>query len=239
MPDKTHHAEPLRMEVLPPEGTSADSREIAAINGLHRRATGLAEEARSKAEEATHFALLCGTRLEALKASVPHGEWGTLFNDQRNPNVAHIGECATFEFSSFTARRYMEVAKRIRMDRSLSGRAQKTLTAIAHAPEIDDEAREFLNKITKGQTLRQLYLDLDIITAPPAKTKPAPEPPAGPKKSKEQALLEDAREQFFTWRESWEHLMQAGYLEWIDREGLLELKEFIAHVRDRINARLK
>ncbi len=71
---------------------------IGEINAFHRRAVGAAEVARHKAAEATHFALLAGTRLEQLKSATPHGEWGKLFDDRRNltPNAAQIGECAAF-----------------------------------------------------------------------------------------------------------------------------------------------
>lgn len=235
------HTQSITVEVLPPESAPlhpAPVAEITAINNYHRRATGAAEAARSAAEEASHFALLAGTLLEDLKASTPHGEWGKLFSGRKNPNSAQIGECAEFDFSLDTASRYIEVAKRIRLDQSLSGKAQKTLAAIASAPQIDDEAREFLNKLTKGQTLRQLYLDLDIITAP-AKDKPAkPEAPRI-KKSEAQAKLEDAREWSHTWQKSFETQVKIGGLDDLDRDGLEALKDFIAIARDKVNARLK
>lgn len=218
--------------------------DIQDINLLHHQATGAAEAARAKAEEAAHFALLAGTRLEQLREATPHGEWGTLFSGRKNPNSAQIGECAEFEFSQDTAARYIEVAKRIRLERGMSGKAQKQLATIASAPEIDDSAREFLNKLTKGQTLRQLYLDLEVITAPAKADKPAkPEEAAPPvpaiRKSEKQAKLEDAREWFHVWREKFESLVKIGALDDLDKPGLLEMKEFAATLRDRVNARLK
>jgi len=224
----------ITVEVLPPESTAlhpAPVAEITAINNYHRAATGAAEAARQKAEEASHFALLAGTLLEDLHAATPHGEWGGLFI----PNSNHGWN---FEFGQETARKYIEVAKRIRMDRSLSGKAQKQLAAIASAPSLDDDAREFLNKLTKGQTLRQLYLDLDIITAPAKEPKPAPTAPRIPK-SEKQSRLEDAREAWFLWREQAEKLIKRGQLDDLDTPGLEEMKEFQGWLRDRINARLK
>jgi hypothetical protein len=232
----------ITVEVLLPESASthlAPVAEITAINNYHRRATGAAEAARAHAEEASHFALLAGTLLEDLQASTAHGEWGKLFTDAgRRLGDSNANHGCHFDFSSETARKYIEVAKRIRLDQSLSGKAQKQLAAIASAPQIDEDAREFLNKLTKGQTLRQLYLDLDIITAP-AKT-PNPDKDAKPKvrKSAAQVKLEDAREWSHTWQCSFEKQVKIGGLDDLDRQGLEDLKEFIATARDRVNKRL-
>lgn len=220
---------------------------IGAINDFHRRATGAAEAARKKADEATHFALLAGSRLQELHDSLPHGEWGTLFsnNAQRltsnsNHNAERLEFNVRFEFGQETARKYMEVSKRIRAEQNLSAKAQKRLAIIAAEPEVTDESRAWLEKLTSGRTLRQLYFDLGVLTPGAEKeTKPAPAPPAGPRKSKEQLLLEDAREAFFLWREMFEKLLRQGVLDDIDKPGLEELKEFVAGARDRINARLK
>lgn len=221
---------------------STSAAEIHDINRFHRAATIKADEARQKAQEATHYAILCGTRLEALKASCEHGQWGKLFAKKPKnltSNSAQNGECAEFEFSQDTASRYIEVAKRIRIEQSLSGKAQKRLSAIAGENEIADEDRDFLTRITEGRNLRQLYLDLDIITAPDKEPKQKTPPPAGPKKSQQQAKLEDAREWFHIWREDWRKLVRIGALDDLDRPGVVELKEFIATCRDQVNARLK
>lgn len=220
------------------------SLSIVEINGFHRRATTSAAAARAKAEEATHYALLAGTRLEQLRDSTPHGEWGHYFTDRKNlgltPNSAHIGQCAEFEFSQDTATRYIETAKRLRMEQAMSGKAQKRLITIADAPELDDESREWLNKLTEGRSLRQLYLDLEIISAPAPKESPAkPALPSGPNKSVKQDRLEDARESFHTWRAVFDKLVKIGSLDDLDPDGLLALKDFLAGARDRVNARLK
>lgn len=234
----------IAVEVLAPEDTTpmhpAPVAEITTINRYHQAATSAADEARSKAEEASHYALLAGTLLEDLQQSSPHGEWGKLFNDSARRNLtSNDNHGCHFDFSSETARKYIEVAKRIRADRAMSGKAQKQLAAIASAPALDDEAREFLNNLTKGQTLRQLYLDLDIITAKAPKEKP--EKPDKPRllKTPAQVKLEDARESFFLWREQFEKCLRVGMLDDLDQPGLLEMKEFLAGARDRVNARLK
>lgn len=233
-------SELVSIEVLPPESNLTPISEISAINNYHRRATGAAEAARAHAEEASHFALLAGTLLEDLQASSQHGEWGKLFSDSsRRLSDSNANHGCHFDFSSETARKYIEVAKRIRLDRSLSGKAQKQLAAIASAPQLDDDAREFLNKLTKGQTLRQLYLDLDIITAPAKEPKPEKDAKPKIKKSAAQAKLEDAREWSYTWQKSFDQQVKIGGLDDLDREGLELLKEFIATARDRVNARLK
>ena len=226
-------------------GKTYASLSIPEINQFHRRATGAAEAARRHSEEACHYALLAGTRLEQLRDSTPHGQWGVYFTDRKNPllttNSAQNGQCAEFEFSQDTATRYMEAAKRIRMEQSMSGIAQKKLIAIADGPELDESGRAFLSKLTAGRTLRQLYLDLQIIHAPAPKEKPEKTTAEIPRvqKSQEQARLEEAREFFYVWREKFESLVKIGALDDLDRDGLLELKEFNAMVRDRLNARLK
>ena len=223
-------------------GNTYASLSIPEINQFHRRATGAAEAARRHSEEACHYALLAGTRLEQLRDSTPHGQWETMFSEGRlltNPN--QTGEWFGFEFSARTALKYMEAAKRIRMEQSMSGIAQKKLIAIADGPELDESGRAFLDKLTAGRSLRQLYLDLEIIHAPAPKEKPEKSAVEIPRvqKSQEQAKLEEAREFFYVWREKFESLVKIGALDDLDRDGLLELKEFNAMVRDRLNARLK
>lgn len=230
------------LEVLPADTAPmhpAPVAEIATINRYHNAATSAADEARSKAEEASHFALLAGTLLEDLQASTAHGEWGKLFTGREGRLLTSNGNHGChFEFSSETARKYMEVAKRIRLSQAMSGKAQKHLAAIASAPHLDEDAREFLNKLTKGQTLRQLYLDLDIISSP---AKEKPEKPAQPRipKTEAQDRLEDAREMLQIWQDSWDKFVRQGYLDDLITADLHRLKEFHLGMGDRIKARLK
>jgi len=218
---------------------------IGEINAFHRAATSAADAAKAKAAEASHYAILVGIRLEQIQGSTAHGEWGKLFSGRKNPrltsNSAQIGECAEFEFSQDTASRYMEVAKRIRLERKLSGKAIKNLELIASAPEIDEAARTTLNKLTQGQTLRQLYLDLDIITAPPAKAKTEPAKPAakGPVKSEAQLRIEDARESVWVWQEAWHKFVKRGQLDDLPQEETRALHEFLATCRDQVKTRIQ
>lgn len=218
---------------------AAPAAEIAAINSFHRQANAAADAARSKAEEAAHFAVLAGIRLEALRSTFQHGGWSQLFASgemrHNSESVSHL----VLDFSKRTAERYIELARRIRLEQRLSTKAQKRLSTIADVPEIDEESRGFLSKITEGRNLRQLYLDLEIIAAPDKEPK-EPKTPAQPaiRKSREQAMLEDAREFFYTWRERAAALVKNGYLDALDKKGLEEMKEFQGWLRDRINARL-
>jgi len=214
---------------------------VEEINAFHRRSTASAEQARQSAAEACHYAVLCGVRLEQLKASTAHGDWGKFFIDRRNksltPNAAQIGKCAAFEFSSDTAAKYMEVAKRIRLEKRLSSKAVKRLGAISEAADVDDKSRAWLNKLTEGQNLRQLYLNLEIVSKPAAAAKDKPEV-TRPAKSDEQLRIEDAREAFFLWQEHWTKLVKRGHLDDLPQPELLVLREFLATCRDASKSRL-
>jgi hypothetical protein len=229
----------IETEIVTDDDTSLAASEILAINRFHRAATTAADAARAKAEEASHYAILCGTRLEALKNSLPHGGWTHLFMGNQTRHKSESVSCLELDFSQRTAERYIEVAKRIRAEQSLSGKAQKRIAALAAGPEIDEEGRDFLSRITAGRNLRQLYLDLEILASPDKEPKEPKDPgPKLPPKSQRQALLEDAREALYVWRQEFHKLVKIGTLEDIDRPGLLEMKEFLATARDLVNARL-
>ena len=213
---------------------------VAEINAFHRRATASAEQARQSAAESCHYAVLCGVRLEQLKASTAHGDWGKLFSNasrRLTSNATQIGKCVAFDFSDKTADRYMEVAKRIRLEKRLSSKAVKRLGAIAEAADVDDKSRAWLNKLTEGQNLRQLYLNLEIVAKPAtaAKDKPAA---TRPPKSDEQLRIEDAREACFLWQEHWTKLVKRGHLDDLPQPELLVLREFLATCRDATKSRL-
>jgi hypothetical protein len=76
------------------------------------------------------------------------------------------------------------------------------------------------------------------------KAAPKPQPPTEslvvlvPKSSK-QLKLEDAREIFDGWMQTFDKALKRGQLDHLDRKGLMNLNDFVATVRDRINARLK
>lgn len=73
--------------------------------------------------------------------------------------------------------------------------------------------------------------------------KPGPKNPQAlvivPPPDSQQLRLEDAREAFHLWREHFERAVKSGQLDDLDRKGILEMKEFLAGARDRVNARLK
>ena len=222
---------------------------VADINAFHRRATASAAQARESAADACHYAVLCGVRLKALREETPHGEWGKFFTSasrRLTTNVSQIGKCDTFdvsqdafEFSSETAQRYMEVAKRIQSAKRLSGTAVRRLGVIAQAAEVDEAARKWLNKLTEGQNLRQLYLDLEIIgSKDKAQGPPAAPAPARVVKSEAKLRMEDAREACFVWRENWTKLVKRGHLDDLPQPELRELHEFLATCRDATKARL-
>jgi len=150
----------LEMEVLPADSTalSTTTAAVSQINALHHRATEKAVQAKTLAEDAAHLAVLLGIRLGELKESLPHGEFGKLFEMGE-------GNQGGFDFSDRTARRYIAVTQGLIDRHQLSTIQIKTLSKIAADPDqITDKGRKMLAKLTDGNTLRQLYLDLGIIT---------------------------------------------------------------------------
>ena len=131
----------------------------------------------------------------------------------------------------------MEVSKRIQSAKRLSGTAVRRLASIAEAAEVDEASRKWLNKLTEGQNLRQLYLDLEIIGSKD-KAPPAAPAPARVVKSEAQLRMEDAREAFFVWRETWARWVKRGHLDDLPQPELRELHEFLATCRDATKARL-
>jgi hypothetical protein len=211
------------------------SAEIAAINSFHRQANAAADAARAKAQEASHFAVLAGIRLQTLKSSLPHGEWGRLFTGRKNINAgansAQIGECAEFEFSQDTAARYIELSRRLSVEQNLSGKAIKRLAAIAAEPEPAEESRAWLTKLTEGRNLRQLYLDLDIITAPDKAPKdPASAPASQPaRRSARDMHAEEARELINRALRDIARVLHAGHHQYLPKADVRHLdQQFIA-----------
>lgn len=163
----------LEMEVVgeqdaPGTALAIAGDEIGQINALHQRATALASAAKAQAEEAAHLGVLMGVRLGALKERLPHGSWGNLFADsEKRSKGANPTQCRIFDFSCRTAERYMATAKKLIAVRRLTTKKKAELLKIANSGQINEEQRAVLNKLTDGQTLRQLYLDLGIISGPP------------------------------------------------------------------------
>lgn len=169
-------------EVLPPEESRATGHgaraEIAACNALHALVSGRAAEARRLAEATCHYAILLGCKLQTLKAATPHGGWEVLFEghearvtgqkalpDGQMSNVGH------FTFGKSTASNYIRAAEGALRCPGLAVHQRKRILALAARPEIPDELPEAeaqaLDRATRGQTLRQLYIDLGVIRASP------------------------------------------------------------------------
>lgn len=164
-------------EVLPPEA-AAPKAEIAACNALHTLVTGRAAEARRIGEMACYYAVLLGCKLRMLKEATPHGGWEALFASGarrlKSDGAAQSGTAnanrLAFEFSSQTAANYMKAAERALKTPGLPVKAQKLIRTLAAEDEIPetlpDDAAKALDSATKGQTLRQLYIDLGVMRAP-------------------------------------------------------------------------
>lgn len=137
--------------------------EIELCNTLHAAAGNHAEAARRSAEIACHYAVLLGVRLQRLKAETPHGGWEGLF--PLKPNRAQEGKRARFDFSVDTAKRYIRAAEGALARPGLPAAARKRIEAAAEgeAAELDPDLHADLDRATRGETLRQLYLDLGVI----------------------------------------------------------------------------
>lgn len=148
---------------------------IAECNWLHSQAAASAKKAETYATNAAHLAVVLGLRLSRLKTELPHGEFGKLFSDDEK-SEAKTEPWFRFEFSDRTARKYMAAAEGALERPGLKASQRNLLLGLA-SEAIDttaapadgspavfaDAAREALEAATRGQTLRQLYLDLGII----------------------------------------------------------------------------
>jgi hypothetical protein len=204
--------------------------EIAAINSFHRQANAAADAARAKAQEASHFAVLAGIRLQALKTSLPHGAWGRLFEPRQIGHKSESVSDLVLDFSIRTADRYIELSRRLSLEQNISVRSQKRLATIAEAPEIDDESRAWLAKLTSGRNLRQLYLDLDIITAPDKEPKePAAAGTHTGRRSAHDIRAEEAREILNRSMRDVAKIINAGLHQLISKSELRDLdQQFVA-----------
>lgn len=152
-------------EILPPEAPA--SQAVAACNALHALVSGRAAEARRLAEQTCHYAVLLGCKLQQIKAATPHGEWEVMFPDGR----AQMPNSLAFAFSRQTASNYIRAAEGALNCPGLAVHQKKRILALAARPEIPEELpeaeAEALDRATRGQTLRQLYIDLGVIRASP------------------------------------------------------------------------
>lgn len=143
--------------------------EIEHCNRLHTMAGNLAEEARTTAERACHYAVVLGLRLARLKAETPHGEFAALFANPRTAGAANAQRVAHFRFSESTARNYIRAAEGALHRPGLPAAKRREIEDLASAPvmpeRLESHHHAALDLATRGETLRQLYLDLGVIKA--------------------------------------------------------------------------
>lgn len=146
-----------------PDASPAITAKIQSINVLLRQAQATADAARAKTEEAAHLAILVGLRLRALRPQIPHGGWEKLFpprsNKQAPAKVAHV---LLFDISYDTATRYIAAAEGV-IEARLTRKKALALEGLASKETLAEADKKLLNEASRGETLRQLYLDLGII----------------------------------------------------------------------------
>lgn len=150
---------------------------IADCNWLHDQATASANRAHTLAQNAAHLAVVLGLRLTQIKLTLPHGEFGKRFADNEKSEAKNEPR---FAFGIRTAQKYMLAAEGALKRPGLPAKRRKLLEELAGAKSLrpEDAAAEAspdgvallsadavaaLDAATRGQTLRQLYLDLGIV----------------------------------------------------------------------------
>lgn len=145
------------------------------------------------------YALLCGFELHAARAALRHGEW--------EPWVEK--HCP---FSSRTALRYMDAAERKVKDIPNLTRVSDFALGVSPQALHEDQRRQLIDAIknaTDGESIRQMYLDLGIITEP--KARGGHHPALDPKKlTAEEALQADRKMALETWKAVGETLLREG-----------------------------
>ncbi len=140
---------------------------IPEINALHQEATALAGQARALADSAKNKAILLGLKLTVLKEATPHGQWEALFaSGPRRVGKANDARVQYFDFSQDSARRYIAVAANL-MSQRLTSEQSAALMQLASQPQTVDLTPDeitFLDEVTPEKSLRQLYLNLGIIS---------------------------------------------------------------------------
>ena len=133
-----------------------------------------AAAAKREGRLAVSCAIRLGRELCIIKMHCKHGQWERLFSsasrrikDDEDSNVADVQH---FNFSYDTARRYMSAWKKI--DAELDTEDQcKLAMAIQETPDSKPLPPSLLGKAGQAETLTQMYLDLGIISKPPAPAK--------------------------------------------------------------------
>lgn len=127
--------------------------------------------AQTAAAQATGYAILCGLELQRIKAEVSKpGKRSDLQTALSGGWEKWVEE--NCDFSSKTALRYIAVADGIKGRLAQVGMAGKLSNLVDVAPSsLDQTQRETLlksvSRVSKGQSLQQLYMDFGIIKADP------------------------------------------------------------------------
>ena len=155
-----------------PDTTALSAEDLAEQITLgHRLATDAANQARDLAEKAAHYAVVTGLLLQTLRSRTPHGKWESLFASESKSVTCDRFEKphnAAFGFSVATAKRYIRAAEGALSRPGLPAASRDRLMALgagstSRVTEIDPTLTADLERATRGETLRQLYLDLGII----------------------------------------------------------------------------
>lgn len=148
---------------------------ITWANNAYAEMMEHAAAAKREGRLAVSCAIRLGRELCIIKMHCQHGQWERLFagaekrlKNMDEPNGTHVSH---FSFSRKTAERYMSAWKRI--DAELDNEDQcKLAMAIQETPDSKPLPPSLLGKAGQAETLTQMYLDLGIISKPPAPAKP-------------------------------------------------------------------
>ena len=167
-------------DVIPAGDTDADmppsylTNHITWANKAYAEMMEHAAAAKREGRLAVSCAIRLGRELCIIKMHCQHGQWERLFSSAKNrvkltlePNDNHS---CHFNFSQETARRYMAAWQRI--DAELDNEDQcKLAMAIQETSASKPLPPSLLGKAGQAETLTQMYLDLGIISKPPAPAK--------------------------------------------------------------------
>lgn len=167
-------------DVIPAGDTDADmppsylAVKIGWANKAYAEMMEHADAAKRESRLAVSCAIRLGRELSSIKMHCKHGQWLSLFNNAQRHILQDKSKLDTrvqFDFSHKTANRYMESWKRIEADLDTESQG-KLAMAIQETPASKPLPPSLLGKAGQAETLTQMYLDLGIISKPPAPAKP-------------------------------------------------------------------
>lgn len=165
-------------DVIPAGDTDADMPpsyldcHIDWANKSYAEMMDHAAAAKREGRLAVSCAIRLGRELCIIKMHCKHGQWTQLFADANKLLVdAKANHDSLFKFSRRTAEKYMAAWQRI--DAELDNEDQcKLAMAIQETSASKPLPPSLLGKAGQAETLTQMYLDLGIISKPPAPAKP-------------------------------------------------------------------